>query len=148
MFAAMTEKRTTSAAKEYLTPREESLLETYGVARNHFEHARDPTIAQQHIDLAQDKAAEDARAERGSILANGGARLPEVNDNAERGKQPDNARDGSKMVQDDRPKLEARPTEDMARAVDKEAFDKKWFEEQHRAREQNNERDQDRGYDR
>ncbi len=63
--------RTTSVAKEILTPAQEAVLEKYGIARHHFDHARDPMISQQLQDLAQEKARE---AERGSIFEEGHVR--------------------------------------------------------------------------
>lgn len=137
-------ERRTSAAKDLLTPREEAVLESYGVARNHFEHARDPLISKQHIDLEREAAAREAREQRGSIFTREDALLPEYNDRAT---SNDTGRDdqqgGSQMVKNDRPKLDNRPPEDMARPSDRETFDRKWFEESTRAREQNNDRDQD-----
>ena len=144
----MTERRT-SAAKDILLPHEKALLETYGVMTNHFEHARDPMISEQHKDMAYRQELDKAREERGSILSNGGERLPQhhepdrANDN-----QPDQA--GSKMVKDDRPKQDMRPPEQFAKATDREVFDQKWYEEQLRAdaREQERERAPDREPDR
>lgn len=136
----MSERRT-SAAKDILTPDTQRLLETYGVARNHFEHARDPMVSQQHVDLAREQDRDDARAERGSILEKGGDTLPEFQppDRAN-----DNERTGSKMVQEDRPKNDMRPPEEFAKASDRETFDKKWFEEQLRADQLKEDREPDR----
>lgn len=140
-------ERTTSAAKDILTPREEALLENYGVARNHFEHARDPTISRQHTDLAREAAAQEARDERGSILAEPGARHPEFQKMAQRGEEDrgGDQRD-SKMVGNDRPRHDMRPPEEIARPSDRETFDRKWFEEAAQAREQSN--TMDREFDR
>ena len=140
-------ERTTSAAKDILTPREEALLENYGVARNHFEHARDPTISRQHIDLAREAAAQEARDERGSILAEPGARHPEFQQASQRG-EDDRGGDqrDSKMVGEDRPRHDMRPPEEIARPSDRETFDRKWFEEATQAREQSN--TMDREFDR
>ena len=41
--------------------------------------------------------------------------------------------DGSQMVRDDRPSLDNRPPDEMARPVDREAFDERWGQEQERA---------------
>ena len=50
--------------------------------------------------------------------------------------------DGSQMVEQDQPKPENRPPEEIARPVDRETFDQKWEQEQQRA-EQDYERGQD-----
>lgn len=95
-------ERKTSEAKDILTPREEAILETYGIARNHFEHARDPLISKQHIDLARE---EQQREGRGSVMVREDAALPEH-----------------------------RPSDELARAVDRKAFDDRWQEEQEHAK--------------
>lgn len=139
-------ERRTSAAKDILTPREQAMLETYGVAVNHFDHARDPTISQQLKDMDRQKELEKAREERGSILADGGQFITEPHERP--AGVNDNSRDqeGSKMVRDDRPKHDLRPPEEFAKASDRETFDKKWFEEQLRAEQ--NAPEQDRSYGR
>lgn len=129
----MSERRT-SAAKDILTPSEQSMLETYGVAKNHFEHARDPMISQQHMDLAREQAAEQARAERGGILANGGDRLPEYHPPSQQ--QGERSQPGSQMVREDQPQHNMRPPEEFARAADRESFDTRWYQEYFRAQEQ------------
>jgi len=40
---------------------------------------------------------------------------------------------GSEMVANDQPSLQPRPGEEIARPVDREAFDEKWAQEQERA---------------
>jgi len=136
-------ERRTSAAKDYITRDDKAILETYGVARNHFEHARDPLISQQHKDLAREQAEVAAREKRGSILERGDALLPEFNKG---GDSVD--REGSQMVKNDQPRLQPRPPEEIAKPVDREHFDKKWYEELNRAREQENDRDKDHENDR
>ena len=60
--------------------------------------------------------------------------------------------DGSQMVKEDRPEPKNKPSAELARDVDREAFEKKWAEELERAEaqtqgvEHDNERDLD--YDR
>ena len=145
----MTERRT-SAAKDILTPRETALLDNYGIARNHFEHARDPLISQQHIDNAAEKARQDRLADRGSILDGNSRRLPQVEFEQQNSESGQGETSGSKMVKDDQPKLENRPPPELAKDSDREAFKEKWLQEQQRAREQDNDRSRDvnRDYER
>ncbi|MEM6933590.1 MAG: hypothetical protein AAF526_08375 [Pseudomonadota bacterium] len=142
--------RTTSAAKAVLTPDERSLLESYGVVTSHFEHARDQLISKQHYDLAKEQQNDRAREERGSILANGGERLPDFREHTAGGGYQDRDETGSKMVKEDQPNPQLKPSPEFAAAVDRQAFDQKWFEEQGRAAriEQAQDKDQNRDNDR
>lgn len=118
-------ERRTSAAKDVFTPREQALLETYGVVSNYLDHARDPAISRQLTDQAREQVLDQAREESDSFLADGGRFIttpredqPCANDNVQ-------SREGSQMVEDDKPSMELRPTPKFAAEADRKAFDAK-----------------------
>lgn len=139
-------ERRTSVAKDVLRPDTQSLLESYGVMTNHFDHARDPTISEQLKDMDRQKELDKAREDRGSILADGGQFITSPREQQNASNENDRYSEGSEMVKNDRPEHNMRPPEDFAKATDREIFDKKWFEEQARAAQ--NEPEPDRSYDR
>ena len=89
-----------TAAREYLTPSEQSLLEEYGVTSAEFNRV--------------------SGREHGS----------------EREETSFPGDDGSQMVKDDRPEPKNKPSAELTRDVDREAFEKKWAEELERAEAQ------------
>ena len=119
-----------TAAREYLTPSEQSLLEQYGVTSAEFNRVsgREHGSEREETSLPGDDGSQRE-----------GTSLP--------------GDDGSQMVKEDRPEPKNKPSAELARDVDREAFEKKWAEELERAAEaqtpgveHDNERDLD--YDR
>lgn len=123
----MAERRTSLAKDEHMPDQKQTLLHRYGVARNHFEHARDPLISQQHYDLVKEQEAQKARDEKGSILER--PLLPEFRNEAGAGQGQDTP-PGSKQVRDEKSSPEYRPPEEMARAQDRKTHQGKMAEDQ------------------
>lgn len=95
-----------TAAREYISRSEQSVLEEYGITSAEFNQVRED-------------------------------------------REPSN---GSRMVKDDQPLPDLKPSKEMAHDTDRDAFNQKWADEMQRAQqevpEQNNSRDLDREYSR
>lgn len=116
--------RTTSHAKEVeLDSYTASLLERYGVAKNHFDHARDPMISQQIKDMNREKAEAQGR---GSIMVREDMPKAELRPPDEIAKEQDNKTFNDKWQREQAEAAKDQRTKDlMDRYKDKEPSNQK-----------------------
>lgn len=83
----MEDKKTSHAKDVQLDSYSASLLERYGVAKEHFDHARDPMISQQIKDMNREKTEQQGR---GSIMVKEDMPKAELKPPEELSKEQDN----------------------------------------------------------